>query len=409
MVTMIQMQKIISFFLISILCFANSALIQYPLFILLMVLLLTYNFFSPRPFVVKIPRTSWHDAVALLFLICWLYGVVVGLLSGNKVNYIFANFAGMIFYILYFIMIRFNVSKEKLFNLLLFASMINLASNLLVKIFQTLLGGQIIDNKIISAIFGTFTTGSSTGQLRLLNINQLVIFVLLSVLLFRFLQISSRNKHCDNYVLRCSIAPAFILIFLSLYVLVFMSASKGYMLAVIFILSTFFYSTVFNKSFTFGSLFKFFVGCVFCVVFYGILESLKFSNIIFQMFAQSDESNVIRYIQLAGMIQDLTLLGNGLGAEISGMIRNQAKPYGFELTYINLIHKIGILSIPLFWCYFYSLYKAIIELRKQESWHYGAAALGSLCFLFPSIGNPMLFSPQMVALHCAALFLLRPH
>lgn len=403
------MPKLTLAFIIIILSFANSSFVQYPVFILFTMLLLVRNLFSRNLFVVTIPPLSWHDAVPLTFLICWLYGVGIGLLYGNNINYIFANFTGMIFYAFYFVLIKSNISKDNVLNSVLIAATINLVSNVLIKIYQIIFGLESIDNNIIVAILGTFATGSSTGQSRLLNINQLVIFALLSVLLYRVFVARYDMRLGGSYVLRCNKIVALLLITLSLYVLVIMSASKGYMLAVLFLFAILSGLMILNKSFSRKSLMKIFVSVVVGVLFFVLLASFQYSNIIAKMFAQDDEANIVRYVQLANLLDDITFFGKGLGAVIIDVVRNEEKPYGFELSYVNVIHKIGIFSVPLFICYCYSLYKAITELkRKRESWRYSAAALGALCYLFPALGNPILFSPQMVMLHCVALYLLRP-
>jgi hypothetical protein len=127
------------------------------------------------------------------------------------------------------------------------------------------------------------------------------------------------------------------------------------------------------------------------------------------MFSADDVSNAVRYSQLNDLIDDIVPLGKGLGAEVPGNIRDDERPYGFELSYVNLIHKLGIVSLFTIFAYFFSFYKAIAALRNiNVDRRYAAVSLGGLCYLFPAIGNPIIAEPQLILMHCICLYLIRP-
>lgn len=138
-----------------------------------------------------------------------------------------------------------------------------------------------------------------------------------------------------------------------------------------------------------------------------IIFSLGYFNIISEMFDSDDVSNIERYAQLYELLSDLSIEGQGLGAVIpGGYNRNQNLPYGFELSYINILHKLGIVGIIVLFLYlntFILIYRNI----KRGEYLYSALALGCVCYLFPGIGNPVVFAPNCVVLHCFALYLLR--
>src|SRR5690606_3660100 len=46
-----------------------------------------------------------HDWIPILFLFVWAYGVIMGLINGNDIGYIVRNFAGMVFYLAYYIIL----------------------------------------------------------------------------------------------------------------------------------------------------------------------------------------------------------------------------------------------------------------------------------------------------------------
>jgi membrane-associated HD superfamily phosphohydrolase len=133
---------------------------------------------------------------------------------------------------------------------------------------------------------------------------------------------------------------------------------------------------------------------------------LGYFNIFAAISDKNDKANIARYEQLYLLIKDLTIYGRGLGAIIPGYSRNLDKPYGFELSYLSLIHKFGILSILVIILYLKTISKAMKNIFNGVEVKYSVISIGAMGFLLPSIGNPLLFAPQAVTLHCLALYLL---
>lgn len=106
------------------------------------------------------------------------------------------------------------------------------------------------------------------------------------------------------------------------------------------------------------------------------------------------------------MLDDLSFWGKGLGATISGIVRSQDAPYGFELTYINLIHKFGVFSLFLFGGWAYMFFRSICILWKSKNIE-SVIVFSSLGYMFPSIGNPLLMHPTLVLLNCLTLYLIK--
>lgn len=147
-----------------------------------------------------------------------------------------------------------------------------------------------------------------------------------------------------------------------------------------------------------------------------VLYKYNYHTLVVEMFSENNDANAasgqmqanaIRYEQMNYLIDDLTFLGKGLGAGLSTGYERDGMGYGFELVYLNLIHKVGIFSILIFYSYCLTLYRAIKNLYRGYNMRYSATALGAMCFLFPSVGNSYLLSPVAVVLHCVALYLLR--
>jgi hypothetical protein len=125
------------------------------------------------------------------------------------------------------------------------------------------------------------------------------------------------------------------------------------------------------------------------------------SNPIDTIFGAQSLGNVERYAQARELLRDLVPFGHGLGAPItSGYSRSVTYPYGFELSFLNVVHKFGVLSLVYFAFLFYSVYRI---LRSRKPILERSAALGLLGYTFPAIGNPVLFAVQAVFLHMLAL------
>jgi hypothetical protein len=111
--------------------------------------------------------------------------------------------------------------------------------------------------------------------------------------------------------------------------------------------------------------------------------------------------NVERYAQARELLNDLEFFGRGLGAPISsGFSRSASYPYGFELSYLNVVHKLGALSTIYLGFLLFTVYRIV---RSPVPIQERSAALGLLGYLFPAIGNPILFAVQAVFLHALAL------
>jgi hypothetical protein len=139
-----------------------------------------------------------------------------------------------------------------------------------------------------------------------------------------------------------------------------------------------------------------------------VLIFVKFSNVLEYSYSNSDESNSIRSEQAEFLLNEITFTGSGLGSTlVSGYARDDTG-FGFELSYINLIQKIGVLSMPVLLLYILTLYHGVKMFISKKNRIDGAFTIGIMGYLIPSIGNPTLFAPSLVLLHCILLvFLLR--
>jgi hypothetical protein len=148
---------------------------------------------------------------------------------------------------------------------------------------------------------------------------------------------------------------------------------------------------------------------IFAVVAFALLPS-EVRSLIGYSFSGEEGGNAIRSEQFDYLTSEFTFLGNGLGATLRSGYSRDDTGYGFELTYLNIIHKLGIWSVFLFGAYSLTLLLAISRLWRGVQVVPAAFAVGAMGFLIVGAANPLLLSPTAVTLHCMAIFILvRPY
>lgn len=353
----------------------------------------------------KFVNASSFDILPAIFLFVWLYGVWLGLLLGNDVGYVFSNFAGMVGYFFYYLLVVSNISKDSLYKLTVYIAMFVLLQNVVLSILLFLFDVYIYygENYLIATFFGYFSGGSSTGQTRMLSISQLVVFPLVVLGLGYSINRSLRGEERIRFLRK----HYFFLLVMAIYVVIFLPASKGFVLAGCVLFSLTFY--VNRAPLGMVNLKRVAMLAFILVALLLVFLLSGYINIITKMFDSDDVANVARFDQLDYLLTDLRFFGNGLGAIVEGSVRNLEKPYGFELTYLNLMHKFGFLSLFVIFVYLYTFKRAITQFRKKNiDKKYILTSIGLMAYTVPSIGNPFLMSCQGVIMHVIALYLLRP-
>lgn len=342
------------------------------------------------------------DFIAAYFLFLWLYGIILGFFLKNETSYIIANNAGMTLYFLYFILLQVRFPKLRLYKLILWSSYSIGVITILIFLFN-ILG---VPKEIVN-LLGESTGGASTGQQRVYFVSQVTLFGGFSF--FLSASICSKYQKIEYFDIRNfkqQIAVFIGFLFFTICI-AFLTASKGFMLGFLFL--TFFISAaLFYKKLSSGIVnvkIFYLIGLIFVFVF--SLLSLGYFNIITATFDEEDLGNLARYEQLYFLVNDLTFWGKGLGSTISDYSRNLEKPYGFELSYLSLLHKFGVFGVFGILLYIVTFLKGLRNIVNGKNVKYATVAVGCLGYLLPSIGNPLMFAPQSVLLHCIALFLLR--
>ena len=362
-----------------------------------------YVFFIPIPILLfvwicinnyRVPLLALEDKIALSFILVWLYGVIIGFIRGNQTNYIIANFAGMVCYLSYFCFSYFKCNIHTLNRILLWSGLI-ISLYAILKLFSYIYGISI---PFIDSDVGT----SSTGQLRVYFTTLSISYTLLGASFYSFTHKDSSSSSFLNIKIF-----SFICMVLTIAVFFFVSSSKGFLLgAAILIIIIGLGEHVVNLFHgKLNSNLLLLLLLLFIIVFF--LYYYEYFSIVDMMFDKEDASNSTRYDQLVYLLDDCSWIGKGVGAVVPGIVRSEDGPYGFELTYINLVHKFGIFSLILFvnWAYMFVVLIKMI-LRRQHRLN-AIIALSALGYLFPSIGNPMLMHPSLVVLNCLSLYYMK--
>ena len=315
-----------------------------------------------------------------LLLITWFYGVFVGILNGN--DNVFVNNAGILFFASYYFIADNNLSVNQLKKIIL-----NLA--------------------IASSIYYLFNLSSDIlSQLQITNLGiRLGGYTFPGIFAATLLPILFHNIlfKRKNIIIIKNIYINYILLILVVLVSVILVASKGIYLSVLVTLSILFYYSFRQIKFTFW-IFIFIITLLSSLV----VNEIDFDKLV--IFSSKDVSNVARYNMLDAMWNELTFLGYGWGAKFQSIVLSSRDISGYssELSYLNLIHKIGLFSSIFFLFYGWLLVNIIrlVKSKKNDIIGTGLISLGMVTYLFTSIGNPSLFSPPFVFMTAMVLHLI---
>lgn len=309
-------------------------------------------------------------------------------------SHAFRNFFGMVVYGIIPILIFYSVPSISIIRIVVAASVFTLLYQIYSLYFSISLITSISEINSLSELRVAYNSGT--------------------VILFPLLAISAASVFYKNWRQRIELVNINIifkllsgragLLFL-LTAIIVPSMSKGWILTCVLILITAFCFSAFEY-FRRG-VFPIFVFSTFVIVAIGyFLMPTSIHEVIAYTFSQNDISNKIRSEQAQYLINEFSIFGSGLGsALLSGYVRDDTG-YGFELTYLNLIHKLGIFSSLLFLAYFFTVLLALYRIWHQTNLFESYFVFGLMGFLISGAGNPILLSPTTVTLHAFAIYIL---
>ena len=346
----------------------NKTLMYFPLVIMsLMTIIFVFTNLSERLF-------NKYDIIPIGLLFLWFYGVALGLIYGNK--NVFINNIGILYFIVYFYIKYSKIETSFYVNILYFVC----ALSLFVGVYDLLTNPQLVLNLVI-------------GQRTLFSLISIMPIILFPLFFYNVFFNSGRGIFIKSKLI------SILLLLLILLVSVVLTASKGIYLYVVFVFVIFLitFYRVRLKSILLLLVMIF-------ASFYFISQ-----NEIFTIFGSEDPSNENRYMQLDAIYQELTFFGKGWGAKyLHSYLYRDENGYSIELSYHNLVHKIGIFAAFYFAAYIFILYRSVLLIKGTHTNNVkmGLFSLGSTYYFFMALGNPVLFAGINVMITAVSLSII---
>ena len=331
---------------------------------------------------INIIKFKHEDYLIVGFIFVHIYGVLLALYFGNNPTYIIRNFAGIVLYLTYFIISSLRLS---------FNTLIKLVRNGILVYLSLFFMRIIFDLSFLDKLLVLDVGSASSGQSRIFSGFFAVFAIFIGTSLYYFEQ-----KKQTRFALFMAI---------SIYLFIFLAASKGFALILIFlsVLYVFMNIKAARKRYKLVFIFLFFYFS------YNILEYAGYSNIVTNIFAEEDTSNIVRYEQVGILLSELNIFGHGVGATFSSYIRNDEFPYAIEIVYLNLFHKFGIFGFIYIYGIIYTFYKLSKVYQSEKDRRVVLELMGLMGYSIAALGNPSLFAPSFVVIHCIVLYYLRYH
>ncbi|HCD9235317.1 hypothetical protein CMU59_00995 [Elizabethkingia anophelis] len=364
---------------------SRDTTLQYAIIIVfILISIFRYGF---RGLLNKRNNYDFTDLVPIIFCLVWLYGVFIGLLNNVPEKYVFRNFGGIIFYLIFYFFYTVRLNLHSVFKSIFFNAYI---------------GIPIILYLTYLAITGGDVSGIG-GERVIFCFLQLIILIPFVVIFGNFFFPIGLNK---KYIIFYSKFGLLAVFFISYFVSVIISFSKGMILASFAIMLL-----IFCFRLTKGVSFKIVLRLLLLIfIMIGGLVYLDLLPMLGELFSNKEVSNATRSLQSVYLIDDLTFWGRGLGSGLTNtnLVRADDAPYAFELTYLNLLHKFGVMALFLFGIYIYTFWKIYKMFGNDKDRNFlGLICIGLMAYVFPSIGNPFLLSPFAVVCHCITLYIIK--
>lgn len=326
-------------------------------------------------------------------IVVWVYGVVLAVMLSVPFAAYSRNFASLLFYLSFYLIYIYRPSVNYLD--LLFKKL---------ALVYCLLSFFFIIQSYQSGNFITFDDHGTSAFRLYYSIGLLVLFVPIT---FIILGHSSGDKYLlfgsKSYWNKGVLVDFCSLILFSL--VIFMSGSKGFYLALLIVLLLSFFILIIR------ALSKFKISYFGMLLIFSIIALLAFnvdlilSTIDLLLGLEFDDSHP-RVIQGRELIADFSLWGNGIGASISSGYSRDELGYGFELSYHNLIHKLGILAFFILFTIFYPFIISVKNILEKRNLKASVLSFSLMLYVIPSYGNPFLISPLTVTFNAVAFYLI---
>lgn len=322
------------------------------------------------------------DFIPLLFIFSWTYGICVGIFNVDNIGHVFRNYLGLSLYAVYPAIIYYWKNSDAIENSLVKISILTSIALLLFCIFQS-----------VEIAISDGGWSSRIGLIKEIGMTALRLHYSANIFLIL----------AGAYILICnnSRRPLLIMLLIFIYLLSFSKPA-------IVILGIFFTLLIYLKKIKPLSILFLLLPLIFFGSYTVNLDQI--SNFFYGI--QFEEGN-LRSEQADYLIGDWSLFGRGLGSALSNSdyVRDTVLTYNFELTYHNLIHKLGIFSLLIFTGYLITIFYGLILLLKKDndSKEVGGLVIILMSYIIVGYGNPVVFNPICVMEHLLTLALIRAY
>jgi hypothetical protein len=338
------------------------------------------------------------DFIPILIFSSWLIVFAHGSLSNGILN-ASQNFPSLPLYMSYYAIFGVVLIRKKIQLLLKYISLIAFIYCLYLFLNALMAGSYILeyyssisDFRIEYAPFAIFMLYQIFGYLYFLAYTK--------AKSDRELK-SDAFMHFDNKVINIIYVIAALILY------IFISMSKAFILSALIVylisLSAFYFNLSGNRIFIHALLFL--------TITFSSIVYILFGDIISYSFSVNEISNATRNQQLPMLMDELSFFGAGFGRVLnSGYVRDWDFPTSFELTYINLIHKMGIFAFPVFSLWILTLVRCLKIIFRGSRINLIMAAGGILAlhsFVLIGYSNPIPFATNFIALSVLSLYFLR--
>ncbi len=334
---------------------------------------------------------SWALVIA-----SWFYGLGLGALNGVDNGRLFRNFFGLLLFLLVPMIVTFGVGVRSIVFFVTAAGVVQC----FIGLTYTAINGIDFSAILLASSISDFRTLYSVGFL--------AIFPPLA--LGAALRLMPQAPSAELGVPRLlSLLRHPLSILVLLVGIVLPTMSKGYILGAAVLLGLIWMLSAAN-ALRLGILPR---GVLTLVALAGVAVAAvpeDVRELVLFSFGTEEGGNAIRSEQFDYLVAETTWWGNGLGSTLNSGYRRDDAGYGFELTYVNLVHKLGFFALPLFGTYACTLAALLLRMLRGVRVHESAFGLGCLTYLLVGTANPLLLSPTAVVLHCCAVMLvLQPY
>ncbi len=329
---------------------------------------------------------------SVILVLIWVYGIMMGFIMHNEIQYIFRNFAGMTFYSIYILIDSKGINSKSIKTVLYSLSIITVLATMAVYCDQFLLGTEMLGNV---PLFNNYVMTSSVENVIYFPTREMIGISYLHSIYSLFIL----NRRKIGYFL---IAVADIL------TTVICIKSAGDILGLIIL--TFLFAVSFISIHIKERIYLY-ITIIIGIILVGLTSFVLFGEVLFgSFFSETSSGNSIRYHQIRYFLdfKNFKITGHGLGAPVE-VLREKERPYAVEVIYLNLFHKFGIAAFGIIYIYLRNCIDAVKILMSKRINVENIYPIACMAYLVTALGNPLLFSSTTVTLHVCAMVIINKY